>query len=83
VDPVNFILLEAPADHSVSEIERRAALPPGVIDIGSVEGDPEGGIYRVGPNDSWPAGVPTPMRADGHRYVKFAWAGLGYKYERY
>jgi len=82
VDPVNFRVLIAPPDEHLSAIQKKALLPQGVIDLGAPEGDPASGIFDVGPNDTWPAGVKTPPMPDGHQYIKFSWAGLGYKYER-
>ena len=83
VDPWSYPVLTPPADEHLSDAQRRAALPQGVIDIGKPEGDPSSGIFDVGPKDTWPAGVVTPPDpATGHTYVKFSWAGLGFKYER-
>lgn len=76
VDPANYHVQPVPTDHHLTEAQRMAALPQGNIDIGAQEG---GSIYKVGPTDTWPAGLDTPP-INGHVYVKFSWAGLGYKY---
>jgi hypothetical protein len=76
LDPANYHLQPVPEDHHLTAAQVIAALPPGNIDIGTLEG---GSIYRVGSRDSWPAGLDTPP-INGHVYVKFSWAGLGYKY---
>ncbi len=81
VDPA-YVALPAPPDEIGTPMKDR---PQGVIDIGAnqVGGDGQPTAYfSVGPKDTWPAGVATPVDGNGHTYIKFSWAGMAYKYMR-
>lgn len=64
-----------PADHSLSQAQIQASLPPNTIDIGPAIVGGGGKWFGVGPNDTFPQGMVTPPIPDAsgtlHTYEKY------------